>query len=62
MGNILNKQKDKTKDQISPLQQIIIKTTGDCYICDLKNVYGYNSQSVIKDWNIFVCEDCKNLK
>lgn len=62
MGNFLNKQKQKTKDQIAPLEQIIIKTNGDCYICNLKNVYGYQSQSIIKNWNIFVCEDCKNLK
>ena len=44
MGNFLNKQKQKTKYQIAPLEQIIIKTNGDCYICNLKNVYGYQSK------------------
>jgi hypothetical protein len=62
MGNIFNKENKKRKHQISPLEQIIIKTRGNCYICNLKDVYGYSSQSVLEEWNIFVCENCKNLK
>ncbi len=61
MGNIFSKEKKKIKSQIHPLEQIIIKTRGDCYICNLEDVYGYHSQSVLEGWNIFVCERCKNL-
>ena len=61
MGNIFNKENKKQNCQICPLDQIIIKTRGDCYICDLKDVYGYSSQSLLQGWNIFVCERCKNL-
>ena len=53
---IFNKENKKTKHQIYPLEQIIIKTRGDCYICNSENVYGYSSQSVLDGWNIFVCE------
>ena len=59
MGNIFNKEKKKIKSQIQPLEQIIIKTRGNCYICDLEDVYGYQSQSVLEGWSIFVCESCK---
>ena len=61
MGNVFNKKKINKKYEIHPLEQIIIKTRGDCYICNLKDVYGYSSQSVLEGWNIFVCENCKNL-
>ena len=61
MGNIFNKKIKKIKSEIQPLEQIIIKTRGDCYICNLKDVYGYSSQSVLDEWTIFVCEKCKNL-
>lgn len=61
MGNIFSKEKKKIKNQIHPLEQIIIKTRGDCYICNLEDVYGYQSKSVLEEWNIFVCENCKNL-
>ena len=59
MGNIFNKKRKKTKSEIQPLEQIIIKTRGKCYICDLEDVYGYQSQSVLEGWSIFVCENCK---
>tara|TARA_B100000925_G_scaffold270705_1_gene233396 strand:- start:59 stop:241 length:183 start_codon:yes stop_codon:yes gene_type:complete len=59
MGNIFSKKTKKTKSEIHPLEQIIIKTRGDCYICDLKDVYGFQSQSVLEGWSIFVCENCK---
>ena len=62
MGNFFIKEKRKRKIEIHPLEQIIIKTRGNCYICNLKDVYGYQSQSVLDGWNIFVCERCKNLK
>ena len=61
MGNIFIKKTKSNKSEIHPLEQIIIKTRGDCYICDLKDVYGYSSQSLLQGWNIFVCERCKNL-
>ena len=61
MGNISNKENKKRKHQIYPLEQIIIKTRGNCYICNLEDVDGYQSQSVLEGWNIFVCERCKNL-
>ena len=59
MGNIFSKKSKKIKSQIQPLEQIIIKTRGNCYICDLEDVYGYQSQSVLEGWSIFVCESCK---
>ena len=59
MGNIFSKKSKKIKSQIQPLEQIIIKTRGNCYICDLEDVYGYQSQSVLEGWSIFVCENCK---
>ena len=59
MGNIFSKKPKKIKSQIQPLEQIIIKTRGNCYICDLEDVYGYQSQSVLEGWSIFVCESCK---
>ena len=59
MGNIFSKKSKKIKSQIQPLEQIIIKTRGKCYICDLEDVYGYQSQSVLEGWSIFVCENCK---
>ena len=59
MGNIFNKKRKKIKREIQPLEQIIVKTRGDCYICDSKDVYGYQSQSVLEGWCIFVCESCK---
>ena len=62
MGNFFNKEKKKRNSEIHPLEQIIIKTRGDCYICNLEDVYGYHSQSVLEGWDIFVCENCKNLK
>ena len=54
MGNIFNKENKKKKNQIHPLEQIIIKTRGDCYICNLKDVYGYSSQSVL-DGMEYIC-------
>ena len=59
MGNIFSKKQKKIKSEIHPLHQIIIKTRGNCYICDLEDVYGYQSQSVLEGWSIFVCENCK---
>ena len=44
MGNILIKKNKKIKSEIQPLEQIIVKTRGDCYICNLKDVYGYSSK------------------
>ena len=61
MGNFFNKEKKKRNSEIHPLEQIIIKTRGECYICNLEDVYGYHSQSVLEGWDIFVCENCKNL-
>ena len=61
MGNFFNKERKKRNNEIHPLEQIIIKTRGDCYICNLEDVYGYHSQSVLEGWDIFVCENCKNL-
>ena len=58
MGNIFNKENTKRKHQIYPLEQIIIKTRGDCYIYNLKDVYGYSSQC-LRGWNIFVCKGVK---
>ena len=61
MGNIFSKKTKKLKSEIQPLEQIIIKRRGNCYICNMEDVCGYNSQSVLEGWNIFVCERCKNL-
>ena len=64
MGNICFKKKKKSlldRDN-SKLSQITVETVGDCFICDMENVAGFEINSVLEKYKMFICNRCKNLK
>ena len=63
MGNICyTKSVSEPLLKLDDLKQITVETIGDCFICDKKNVIGNESTSVIEDYKIFVCNECRNIK
>ena len=64
MGNRCSKKKYKPLLKIeyeNELKQIIIVKKGSCDICDKKDVEGMFAQSVMQNFSIFICKECKNL-
>ncbi len=63
MGNICYaKSVSEPLLKLDDLKQITVETIGDCFICDNINVIGNESTSVIEDYKIFVCNECRNIK
>lgn len=67
MGNIFIKKKSvvcltNTKDKPVTLAQITIEKIGDCSICKLKVIDGYQINNLEFDSNVFICKQCYLIK
>ena len=63
MGNICSRKRVmEPLIKLDDLKQITVEKTGDCFICDEKNVIGILSWSVIEEYKIFICNKCRNIK
>ena len=64
MGNVCPSKKEKpilnieNKSNDFDLRQIMIITTGDCNICNVKNTDGTEITHVIEDKKLFICNKC----